>query len=569
VFLLFPLAGVPIASAQETEMLFVMAYGSDLGELNPLFARSERSLWYDMLVYDTLISYDDDLNLIPWLAESWSVSPDGLTINFTVRDGAVWHDGEPVTVNDVKFTFEYIKNGPPDINGWSFFQNLTSVVTDGNIVSCSFNKLNSFSLNGLGGIYILPEHIRNGINETDTRWNDPLNATAHIGSGPFKYVQRFPNEYTELIRNDDWWGPDNPDVGQLPNIERVRIDVIVGQDARILAMRSGEADTERYEVFGPYIEQVLGFEELQLVQGIASQWYYTWSFNVTIPGLNDTTVRRALSMAVNRTELINVGRLGHGTRMDSVIPEIFYPGLYNSDGDFPDGDIVSANQLLDNAGYIDLDGDGTRNFPGDSESELEFDLLTLSWDDISVATGSGLVTQMARINVTLNNHATDDSQMYEAVYTGSYEMYTMANSLTPTPDYLWWLMHSVNIHDWGANAHGFSNATVDTIMDDFVASTFAELQDNARDAAVSVLHNVPYVPLYLSDDTHVMRKEWVNYTTPAGGPFTSYNPRTMVFMYDDSEGVVADGNYMILFVVIGIGGTLIVAAVIITVFRRR
>jgi len=78
------------------------------------------------------------------------------------------------------------------------------------------------------------------------------------------YVERVPDEYTELARFDDWWGPDNPNVGQLPNIDEVRIDVIIGQDARILAMRSGDADTERYEIFGAYVDEVLGYDELQL-----------------------------------------------------------------------------------------------------------------------------------------------------------------------------------------------------------------------------------------------------------------------------------------------------------------
>jgi peptide/nickel transport system substrate-binding protein len=578
IILLFPISGVTTVTSQESEMLFVMAYGSDLGELNPLFARSERSLWYEMLVYDTLLSYDDDLNLIPWLAESWAVSPDGLTVNFTIRDGVVWHDGEPLTANDVKFTFEYIKNGPIDINGWSFFRNLTSVVTDGNVVSCAFDKLNSFSLNGLGGIYILPEHIRSGIDADHMTWNDHRNVTSHIGSGPFMYVERVPDEYTELVRNDDWWGPNSPYVGQLPNIERIRIDVIVGQDARILAMISGEADTERYEVFGAYVEEVLGQPELQLVQGVASQWHYTWGFNVTIPGLNDTNVRRALSMAVNRTELINIGRLGHGTRTDSVIPEVFYPSLYSSDSNFPDGDIAGANQLLNDAGYIDLDGDGTRNFPGDSETELEFDLLTLSWDDISVSTGSGLVTQMARINVTLNNLPRDDTLYYD-VYDGSYEMFTLGGSLPPVPDYPWWNVHSVNIHSWGSNVYGFNNVTVDFIADDYVASTPTELTSSARNIAVAIMHNVPYVPLYLSDDTHAMRKEWVNYTTPAGGPFASYNPRTMVFMYDNSPAPTTpttsptsttptDGDQFLV-VILGVGGALVVAAVIVVLLRRR
>ncbi|MFW9965321.1 MAG: ABC transporter substrate-binding protein [Candidatus Sifarchaeia archaeon] len=566
--LFFPVSGISLVSAQEQEMLFVMAYGSDIGELNPLTARSMRSAWYDMLVYDTLITYDDDLDKIPWLAESWSVSSDGLTINFTIRSGAVWHDGEDVTASDVEFTFEYIRDGPSDLNGWSMMQNITNIVTDGDTVSCMFNQLYSFALDTLGSFWIIPEHIRNGTSPMNARWNDHNDVEAHIGSGPFKFVERVPDEYTLLTRNDDWWGPDNQYVGQLPNIDAIRIDVIISQEARILAMRKGTADTERYEVFGAYVNEVMTYPELQLVQGVVSQWDYNWGFNVTIPGLNDINVRRALSMAVNRTELINVGRLGYGTSAGAAIPSVFFPDLYDSDADFPDGDVAGANAILDSAGYVDLDGDGTRNFPDDLETELEFDLLTLSWDDISVATGSGLVSQMASINVTLHNIVYDDLPMYVAIYTGEYEMFTMGSSFSPIPDHVWWRTHSSNIYDWGENVFGINNASVDSIMDDFMAATPSELPEAARNASVSILHNIPYVPLYLSDDTHIIRKEWVNFTTPAGGPFVTYNPRTMIFMYDNGSGTVYIENDQTI-LIIAIGAAAFIAGIVVVVFLVR
>ena len=567
--LFFPAAGVAKVSAQNTDMVFVMAFGSDIGELNPYTWRSERSHWYDMLVYDTLLSYDDDLNLIPWLAESYAVSADGLQVNFTIRDGVTWHDGEDLTAADVAFTFEYVRDGPEDLNYWTILQNLTDATAYGNVVVCNFNQLFSFALNNLGEMYVLPEHIWSGVAADDARWDDEDNVTAHVGSGPFMYVERVPDEYTELHKFADWWGADNPNVGQLPNIDVVRIDVVLGQDARILAMRQGTADTERYEVFGPYVEEVLGYPELQLVQGVASQWDYVWGFNLTVPGLDDIHVRRAMAMGVNRTELINIGRLGYGTRTDAAIPEVFYPSLYSASTDFPDAEYAAANALLDSAGYVDLDDDGTRNFPGDVNSELEFTILTLSWDDISVATGDALVAEMARLNITLTNAVTDDGPMYDAIYTGEYEMYTMAHGYTPIPDYLWWRCHSSNIYEWGDNVFHLDNATVDTIMDNFVASTPATLEDNAEAASMAVLENIPYVPLYLSDDTHILRKEWVNYTTPAGGPFTSFNPRTMVFMYDDGTGITpgGGGDYTL---ILALGaGILIVALVVVVMVRRK
>ncbi|MBY8998370.1 MAG: ABC transporter substrate-binding protein [Candidatus Thorarchaeota archaeon] len=571
-FLFFPAIYTPTADAQDEEMLFVMAYGSDIGELNPLLWRSERSHWYDMLVYDTLLSYDDNLDLIPWLAEDYTVSSDGLTITFDIREGVTWHDGTPLTADDVAFTFEYIRDAPSDVNWWSIMQDLTSATAVGNTVTCVFSVLYSFALDNLGEIYILPEHIwSTGTGALDTRWNDHTDVEAHVGSGPFMYVARVPDEYTELDRFADWWGTDNPNVGQLPNIEKVRIDVVLGQDARILAMRSGAADTERYEVFGAYVNEILTAPELQLVTGVASQWDYVWGFNLTVAGLDDVDVRTAMSLAIDRAELINIGRLGFGTATTSAIPDVFYPGLAHADGVFPEN-VTLANEILDAAGYVDNDADGVRNFPGaPGTPELEFDILTLSWDDISVSTGTGIKLQMQDIGIKINNMVTDDGPMYDAIYTGEYEMYTMAHGYTPIPDFVWWRCHSDNIYEWGDNVFHLDNATVDTIMDDYVASTPATLAANARLAQLAVLQNLPYVPLYLSDDTHALRAEWVNWTAPAGGPFTAYNPRAMVFMYDDTFGETTPpptgGTDFVL--ILGIGAGALLVGIVVTYFIVR
>ncbi len=190
--LVFPIMGVaPMVVAQaDPVMSFVMAYPSDVGEQNPVFARSARSTWYDMLIYDTLISFDENFEMIPWLAESWTISPDGLTVNFTIREGAVWHDGTALTPADIKFTFEHHKNAPSDAVYWSMLQHTTSITVVGQVVSVVFDQVYSFAVQNLGMIYLLPQHIREGVPADDVSWDDAANATAHIGSGPFKFVSR-------------------------------------------------------------------------------------------------------------------------------------------------------------------------------------------------------------------------------------------------------------------------------------------------------------------------------------------------------------------------------------------
>jgi ABC-type transport system substrate-binding protein len=345
------------------DMEFVMAYSSDIGELNPLFYRSERSHWYDMLVYDPLISYDENLDPTPWLCDSYVISPDGTTLNFTIRTGVLWHDGEPLTADDVAFSLNYRKTAPEDAIAWTFLQHMTSATAYGDVVSVVMDDSYSFALQILGDLYIIPEHIWSGIPADDARWDDATNVTAHCGSGMYEYVARVPDEYTELTLNADWWGEDNPLIGQMPSITDVRIDVVRGQDARILAMRNGDADTERYEVFGAYVNTILNAPELDLVTGVTSQWDYVLGFNMTIAGLDDLNVRKAISLAMDREYLVDVGRLGFGTETNSTIPASFFPSLYSPEGAFVE-DVDLANQILDDAGYIDVDNDGVREFPG-------------------------------------------------------------------------------------------------------------------------------------------------------------------------------------------------------------
>ena len=350
----------------EGKTTFVNAYPSDIGEMNPLFARSARTTWFNMLVYDQLVAFDEELNPIPWLAESFELTPDGKQVTFTIRSGIKWHDGEDLTPEDVKFTFEYWKATPEEAGAeeWSFLQHIVNVKVEGQNVILTLDQPMAFAIEIYGDMYpILPKHIREGIPQDDARWDDGSDASIaagnHIGSGPFKVVKRVPDEFVELTRFDDWWGPK-------PHIQTVRIDVVRGQDPRILAMIAGDVDTERYELFGPYVKQVQLEPDLDVVLGLPSQWDYRLGFNLETPGLDDVRVRRAIAHAIDREGLVKIGRLGHGTITNSVIPKSFFPAYYDPAGDFWEFDLDIANQILDDAGYLDVDNDHIREFPGAS-----------------------------------------------------------------------------------------------------------------------------------------------------------------------------------------------------------
>jgi len=533
-----PLGSLPVAA--DDENIFVMAYPSDIGEMNPLFSRSERTGWFLIQIYDSLIAYDTEMNPIPWLATSWEISQDAKNFTFHTRQGVKWHDGEPLNASDVKFTLEYIKAAPEDALRWTLLQKMVScTVHDAYTVSAVFNESLGFGLMQIGEINIVPKHIRDwgdwqhGYSQHNECWDDPGNVTAHTGSGPFKFVERVENEYILLEKNTDWWGKE-------PNVDGIRIDVIRGETARILAMRQGKADTERYELTGAAdIQAVLAAPELKVITGIASQWDYVLGFNLTIPGLDDPIVRKAICYAIDRQEIIDVARGGYGTATWTTVPEAFFPTYYNESGKFPEQNVTYANQLLDDAGYNDTDEDGIRNFP--SGGNMVFDLQVLSWDTISVDAGIAIHDELAEIGISVTVAITDDAVMYPNLYAipRNYRMYEMSHGFGGYPDHVWYRMHSINDRDWGDNRYGLHNVTMDTALDNLIHA----INDTARKAAATEVQElsvelVPYIPLFLSDDTHAIRKEWVNYTFVPGGIFTSMNRLTMINIYEAAPEVL-------------------------------
>ena len=530
-----PLVSLPVGA--QNEIIFKMAYPSDIGEMNPLFYRSERTAWYIIQVYDSLIAYDTEMKPIPWLATSWEVSEDAKNFTFHIREGVRWHDGVPLNASDVKFTLEYIKAAPQDAVYWSLLQKMVEcTVHDEYTVSVVFNESLGFGVMQVGQINILPKHIRDwgdwehGQSQHAACYDDPTNVTAHTGSGPFKFVERVPNEYILLMKNPYWWG-------KQPNIDGIRIEVIRGESARILAMRQGTVDTERYELSGAAdIQAVMAAPELKVVTGLPSQWDYVLGFNLTIPGLDDLIVRKAICYAIDRQEIIDVSRGGYGTPTWTTIPEAFFPTYYNETGRFPEQNITYANELLDAAGYNDTDDDGIRNFPGGGN--MVFDLQVLSWDPISVDAGVAIHDELAQIGISATVAITDDAVMYPNLYAlpRNYRMYEMSHGYGPFPEHVWYRMHSANDIDWGDNCYGLHNDTMDAALDALIHATN---ETAAKEAAAEVqrlsAELVPYIPLFLSDDTHAIRKEWVNYTLIPGGIFTSFNRLTMLNIYRSPE----------------------------------
>ena len=342
---------------QEYGADFIMAYPSFIRYYNPIMGTDGRSALIVSMVYDDLVSYDADLNLAPWLASDWTVSSDGLTITFNLVENAKWHDGVDLTAEDVKFTIDFYKGQdvPYDVE---LMTRIESVETDGDYtVVVHMTEPYAWAVNDFEDVPIMPKHIWE-----DKDWDWFVHPDMMpIGSGPFKWDSYQDGEWIKLVANEDFWMEGKPHLGSFT------VRVISEGSARFLAISTGEVHSDRYELDTGFIDAAKADPNLVPLMDTWSvgMWDYVISFNQRLdPALKDPVVKKAIAHAIDKQRLVDIARLGIGTVTETYIPPAFFgPAYENPEATTYEYNVFLANQLLDAAGYLDIDADGIREMP--------------------------------------------------------------------------------------------------------------------------------------------------------------------------------------------------------------
>ncbi len=360
---------------------FVMAYPSDVTHLNPFLYTDARSGFAANLHYDTLIAYNKSLEKVPWLAESWSQSADGMFLNFTIRSGVTWHDGQAFDADDVKFTLEYILENGTTTPSIASVEKIAAIDIDADTVMINLTEPYAWAIDDIGTVNMVPEHIWAGGNITDTRWNDPTDYDAHIGTGPFVHMGGLSGSsgFHIFDKYDNYWYTGGAGMPQFdsadllpsstyPKIENFTIEVEGTEMNRILGMNDGLYDSERYETMSTDLIDAVGpgntYPNIKCVNLAVSQWDYYLQFNFAVKPLDDPIVRKAIAYAIDRQAVTSFAFGDYATVTDSVIPSVFFAGYNNPNVEQYDLDVAKARQMLTDAGYIDNNGDGIREVPG-------------------------------------------------------------------------------------------------------------------------------------------------------------------------------------------------------------
>lgn len=290
------------------------------------------------------LRYDEDWTPKPYLAESWSVSDDGLSVTLNLVKNAKFHDGKPITSKDVAFSVEVIKANHPFK---AMFAPVETVETpDDHTAILKLSKPHPALMLAMSGqlMSIIPQHIYGDV-PIDQVKTHPRNTENVVGSGPFKLVEYKSGEHVILERFDDFF------IEGRPYLDRIVMRIIPDVAARTIAYENGEIHMGAFESTPQMINRLKKVDGVVVTpEGYGAIGPLDWlAMNTQRGPLKDVRVRKAIAYAVDKKFIQNA--LMQGISADSrtgIHPD---SPFYNDEVEAYDLDLDKANALLDEAGF--------------------------------------------------------------------------------------------------------------------------------------------------------------------------------------------------------------------------
>lgn len=495
----------PRAAAQMDEFTcpstggtFITAITDDPVSLNGIYANDGASVSVLSYIFNPLTLGGENwgTEITGDLAESWSVSEDGLTWTFNLRQGVLWHDGEELTAEDVVYTFQTIQTSESDIAPFRprFMQGDKPIqfeAVDDYTVVATLDAPNASLFTDIS-VPIVPKHILEG---QDLR-EGPFNR-APIGTGPFKLVEWNTAESIVLEANEDYFR------GR-PCIDRLIFRIIPDEQTQVAALQTGEVD------FLPNIPgaSVPMFENNpDFIISIAEQdSLFQMFLNLANPKFQDVRVRQALMIAIDRQAVVDIVRQGYGvvhnSHFDHVVP--FYD--QNKLGGY-DYDPVRAGQLLDEVGITDTDGDGFRDVDGEpwTLTILSFAGGFRDYSDYAVVVQAYWEDIGIKTELELRDLSTMVEQIYqERKVDKPYEVLTSGWSVIgPEPN------SYSNFYMWtdalGPNIENYRNEEVNSLFEQARIETDFDARMAIYEQIEAILwEELPTLPLYRNTEPAVV-----------------------------------------------------------------
>jgi len=474
-------------SARPDPNTLVMIIESSPTNLDPRVGIDAQSERIDNLIFDDLLSRGDDLTVAPGLAERWEI-PDPLTYIFHLHRSVRFHDGRPLTARDVKWTFDSLLQGKIRSTKAANYRFVDRVdAPDDSTVVFHLKEPDSPLLWNLsdGAVGIVP-------------YGSGDEMTTHpIGSGPFKFVSAETDREVVLERNDDYWG-------EKARLLRVRFAVVPDETTEALELRKGSGDIA-INSLTPDTVLTLGRDPGLVVEHAPGTRLAYLAFNLRDPILKEVRVRQAIAYALDRKPMIDYLLRGEAQLARSVLPQ----QSWAYDGDVPayEHNLDKANQLLDAAGYPEVDG---------VRFHITMKTSTVADTRLMVAV---MQQQLRQAGIALDIRSFEFATFFSDVTHGAFQMHGLRwIGGNEDPDIFEYAFHSAKFPPNGANRSFYSNPKVDALIDRARRETDPSIRKPLYAEVQRILaEDLPYIDLWYLDNVIVHTRRVKNLKlNPAG-----------------------------------------------------
>ena len=394
------------------------------------------------LVQSTLFKQDSQTNLINDLATNYTVSSDGLKWTVTIRNDVKFHDGVPLTVEDVAFTFNTAAAGSGSLD-LSMLEK--AVAVDNYTVEFYLNDPQSTFLNKLIVLGIVPEHAY-----SESYGQNP------IGSGPYKFVQWDKGQQVIFEANPDYYG-------EKPYFKKITM-LYMASDAAFAAAKAGQVNLAEIPASYAY-QKVDGMKivsldsidargisfPLQANTGKKTENGYAIGNNVT----SDIAIRKALNIGIDRQALISGALNGQGKEEFTGVDKLPWG---SKEAIFEDGNVEAAKEILSEAGWEDADGDGILEKNGE---KAEFTLLYPASAQERQALAVSVAEEARKLGIKIDVEGKSWNEIYTLVH--STPVVFGYGSLDPTDIYLRYYSKSYDPSNYN-NVIMYNNSAVDNYL---------------------------------------------------------------------------------------------------------
>lgn len=473
------------------------------------------------LVYETLYFVNvNDGSFTPMLATSYTWNSDNTQVTFNIRQNVKWNDGQPLTANDVAFTFNLMKQYPAadGLGVWNFLKSVTA--PDANTVVMTFQKAYPPVLVNIAGhVYIVPQHVFASAGDPTKYLTDHP-----VGTGPFT-LTRYQTDVAVYDKNPSYWQASNV------HVDEIRFPEYKDNATLELALPKGEVDWAGY--FSPTLQQdFLAKDPTHNRIFMDAINLYSICVNQKDPQLGGAAglpIRLALSTALDRNQIAAQATAGlepPGSMTGLVLPTASkwlapqYASLSTT------ADVTAAQKYLTDAGYT-KGSDGIYQKNG---QRLSFTLRSVDTYSDWNAAAQLIAAQAKAAGIEIKNTTVGESDYYTLRTDGKYNYQLQFCGMVggPTPYYLY--NQYLNSNQIGAGKFNFmawNNSATDQYLNEYASTTDANVQMQAIQGIEKVfVENQPFIPLWTGADYDEYSTAHFTGWPDQTNPYSSGSPNT-------------------------------------------